>query len=94
MKSIPNELSARFGEIEVRKQIMTEYGNSDSDFIGHNENGELVTMSVRPDEIIVKTYQENGWLRVNYFDSEGWPNGELFDGKWDMEGYEPYERKR
>lgn len=94
MKSIPNELSARFGEIEVRKQIMAEYGDSDSAFLGHNDAGELIEMSVRPDEIIVKTYQENGWLRVNYYDSDGWPNGELFDGKWDMEGYEPYERKR
>lgn len=39
MRSIPNELSARFGEIEVRKQIMAEYGDSDTAFLGENADG-------------------------------------------------------
>ena len=85
MNSIPNELAARFAEVDIRKQIMKEYGNSESAFLGHNEDGELVEMSVHPDEIIVKTYQENGWLRVNYYDENGLPNGETFEGKWEDE---------
>ena len=85
MKSIPNELAARFAEVEVRKQLMKEYGDSDSAFLGHNEGGELVEMSVCPDEIIVRTFQDNGWVRVNYYDENGLPNGETFDGKWENE---------
>ena len=99
MNSIPNELAARFAEVDIRKQIMKEYGNSESAFLGHNEDGELVEMSVRPDEIIVKTYQENGWLRVNYYDENGLPNGETFEGKWEdeserMQQAEPEELQR
>lgn len=99
MDSIPNKLATRFAEVEVRKQIMKEYGNSESAFLGHNEDRELVEISVHPDEIIVKTYQENGWLRVNYYDENGLPNGETFEGKWEdeserMQQAEPEELQR
>lgn len=85
MRSIPNELSARFNEPEIRRQIMHEYGDSTTAFCGTNEDNELVEMSVHPSEIIVKTYQQNGWLRVNYFDEHGYPNGEVYEGRWDDE---------
>lgn len=82
MRSIPNELSARFGEIEVRKQIMAEYGDSDTAFLGENADGETVEMSVYKDKIIVKTYQNNGWVRVDHYDSDGCYEAEMYEGKW------------
>lgn len=83
MNSIPNELSKRFGEIEVRKQLMREYGNSTCDFMGENEDGELVTMAIYTDKIIVTTYQNNHWVRKDYYDSDGEYEAEMYDGKWE-----------
>lgn len=82
MRSIPNELSARFGEIEVRKQIMAEYGDSDTAFLGENADGETVEISVYKDKIIVKTYQNNGWVRVDHYNSDGCYEAEMYEGKW------------
>ena len=79
MNTIPNELSARFGEIEVRRQLMREYGNSTADFIGKNEDGEMVMMAIYTDKIIVTTYQNNHWIRKDYYDSEGFYEAEMYD---------------
>jgi hypothetical protein len=83
MKSIPNELTTRFDEVEVRKQLMEEYGDSDTDFIGENEDGEMVRMSIYYDKIIVTTYQNNHWIRKDYYDSDGEYEAEMYDGKWE-----------
>lgn len=83
MNGIPNELSERFGEIEIRRQLMKEYGDSASDFVGKNEDGELVTMAIYHDKIIVTTYQNNHWVRKDYYDSEGFYEAEMYDGKWE-----------
>lgn len=83
MNSIPNELSARFSDIEVRRQIIREYGDNPNMYVGVNADGEKVAMSVsRKNGIVLNTYQENGWLRVNYYDTEGFSEGETFDGRW------------
>ena len=83
MNTIPNELSTRFGEIEVRRQLMREYGDSTADFIGKNEDGELVTMAIYTDKIIVTTYQNNHWVRKDYYDNDGFYEAEMYDGKWE-----------
>lgn len=79
---IPNELSSRFGEIEVRRQIMAKYGDSDSIFFGENADRENVEMSVCKDNIAVRTYQNNGWVRINYYDADGYHEGETYEGRW------------
>ena len=83
MNSIPNELSSRFSDIEVRRQIIQEYGDSPNMFFGENADGEKVIMSIsRERGIVLTTYQKNGWLRVNYYDADGFPADETFDGRW------------
>lgn len=82
MRSIPNELSARFGEVKVRKQLMAEYGDSEMPFSGVNENGEYVLISIHNDKIIVRTNQSNGWVRIDHYDSDGHYEAEMYDGKW------------
>ena len=34
------------------------------------------------DNIVVSTFQDNGWVRVNYYDEKGFPCGETFDGRY------------
>ena len=51
-------------------------------YFGKNEHGESVYLSVAKTGIILKTEQHNGWVRVNYYDENGFPTGESFDGRW------------
>ena len=84
MKTIPNELSARFADIEGRKELIKKYGDSDTMFTGENADGEMVTISIdKENGIVLNTYQNNGWVRVNYYNKDGIAEGETFDGKWD-----------
>ena len=79
---IPNEISAKFVEPEGRRELMKRYGDTHSMFSGINEDGESVCASIAQDNIVVSTFQDNGWVRVNYYDGEGFPCGETFDGKY------------
>lgn len=83
MNKIPNELSARFADVAGRRELIKKYGNSNTMFTGENADGEMVTVSIDKDRgIVLKTYQNNGWVRVNYYNKEGIAEGEGFDGKW------------
>ena len=83
MSKIPNELSARFADIDGRKALIEKYGDSKSMFSGENADGETVEVSIdKENGIILKTNQHNGWIRVNYYDKDGTAAGESCDGKW------------
>lgn len=82
--NIPNELSARFNTIEGRREIIQKYGDALNLYCGVNEDGEKVAMIIsRQRGIEARTYQHNGFLRVNYYDTEGYAAGETFDGRWE-----------
>jgi len=81
---IPNELSQQFTTIEGRRKLIELYGDENDMYSGHNEEGEMVYVSFDTQNgIVLKTFQSNGWVRVNYFDNEGYVTGETFDGRWD-----------
>lgn len=82
MQTIPNELTANFGDIQVRRQLMQQYGRNNSAYSGVNADGEQVLVSISTDSIVVATNQSNGWIRKNYYDAEGNADGETYDGKW------------
>ena len=82
MKMIPNELAAKFDTVDGRKRLIELYADSDTMFSGVNADGEGVTLSIAADGMVLKTEQENGWVRVNYYNAEGEADGESFDGKW------------
>ena len=82
MTNIPNELSKNFASTEGRKKIIEEYADSKQAFFGVNEDEEQVELHVAESGIILKTYQSNGWVRVNYYDAEGYADGETFEGRW------------
>lgn len=81
-KTIPNELTQNFGDINVRRELMKLYGESRTAYSGTNEDGEDVLVSIAPDSIVVSTFQSNGWVRKNYYGKDGLPEGETFDGRW------------
>lgn len=63
-------------------ELMEKYGDSEYPFCGKNDNGEDTEIHISKMDIIYKTYQNNGWIRVNYFDKNGYLNEESFDGRW------------
>lgn len=85
-KNIPNDLSKKFGTVEGRRELIEKYGDSPNMYVGENEDGEKVIVSIsRKKGIVVRTYQSNHFVRVNYYDKEGFDAGETYDGRWTEE---------
>lgn len=81
---IPNELSKSFNTVKGRRRLIELYGDLNASYVGDNEDSEQVTVSFSKDGgIVLRTYQSNGWVRVNYYDKEGCASGETFDGRWE-----------
>lgn len=81
MVQIPNELSQRFGDPAARQEIMKNFGEAHDPFFGTNEEGDLVVMEVRTCSIVTRTFQSNGWTRINFYSQDGSPSGETYE-KW------------
>ena len=65
------------------RELIKEHGSSNTMFFGANSEGEKMTISIDTEQgIITNTYQNNGWVRVNYYTVDGFPDGETFDGRW------------
>ena len=52
-------------------ELMDEYGDSEFPFSGENENGETILISIFPDKIVLETFQDNGWTRINHYHRDG-----------------------
>ena len=78
-----NALAKDFTQVEVRRQMMQEFGDSKAAFSGVNEDGEDVLVSIANDSIVVSTNQKNGWIRKNTYGADGYAEGETFEGRWD-----------
>lgn len=66
-----NELAASFGDIETRRKLIAEFGDLDSAFMGENQDGEDIMISVAKTGIIEKVFQDNGKVYVNEYDQNG-----------------------
>lgn len=77
-----NELAKDFDRCEVRRTLIREFGKSETAYSGVNADGEDVLLSIFSDHITVFTNQHNGWVRVNYYDADGYAEGETFKGRW------------
>lgn len=83
MKRIPDSLTSKFSEQSVRKEIIEKFGHDDEIYVGTNAFGDTVNVVIDAElGMKLTTYQANGWIRVNYYDREGIPSGETFDGRW------------
>lgn len=65
-------------------QLMKEHGKSKTSFIGSNEDGETIEVGVFEDHISLRTYQNNGWTRLNVYHDDGYVE-EIFEGKWNRD---------
>ena len=52
-------------------RLMNEYGESETPFIGKNDCGETTMTSIRRDNIVMETSQNNGWIRKNVLWRDG-----------------------
>lgn len=53
-------------------------------FGGKNQNNEAIWISFSSDSTaVLRTFQNNGWERVNYYSKDGYCVEEVFDGRWD-----------
>lgn len=68
-------------DFESIKKIMDEHGDSNMMYPGINANGEETWISPYVNRVVVTTFQENGWTRVNTYWRDG-TREETFDGKW------------
>lgn len=66
------------------KEIMKEYGNCEFPFYGANQDGADIEIHVSPSSITTKTYQNNGWLRVMYYEliDGSICVSETYEGRW------------
>lgn len=62
-------------------QLMKEHGKSQTSFLGTNTDGETTEVGIFEDRIAVRTYQNNGWTRLNIYHEDGTCE-EIFEGKW------------
>ena len=81
MICIPNEEVICFEDPDCKVRLMRKYGHC-TPFEGTNSEGERIVLSIAPESILLETYQRNGWIRQNWYDENGFPNGETFAGKW------------
>lgn len=66
-----------------RRKLMEKYGDSPTDFIGHNDDDEMVLTAIYFDKIIVTTYQKNHWIREDWYNADGEYESEMYKGRWE-----------
>lgn len=52
-------------------ELMDKYGDSDMPYIGRNDFGETTMTSIGRDNIVMETFQDNGWIRKNVLWRDG-----------------------
>lgn len=65
-------------------ELMKRHKEFDQMLFGMNEDGENTQVSINEDNIVISTYQRNGWIRENVY----WRDGtveELYEGRWEKE---------
>lgn len=78
MKTIKSD----FSEPKVVRGLIREYKDIPYMVTGKNTNGEELDISFSEDGMVVRAYQKNGFIRENYYNSNGELEGQTFQGKW------------
>lgn len=82
MREIEQKDLALFEDAAGRRELMAKYGDSETAFLGHNVDGEMVMVSISHESIVVATYQENHWIREDWYDANGEYECETYKGRW------------
>lgn len=75
------KLAISFDEISDVKKFIHE---TKSDMYGGNNTSDerVVVMLEQGVGMSVRTYQENGWIRLDEYDADGCKELETFNGRW------------
>lgn len=84
METSKNQLYIDFQDHDQLCELMDTYGESSTSMMygADPETEEDQFITINSDNIVLRTNQSNGWVRVNTF----WRDGtveETFDGRWD-----------
>lgn len=82
MKDIITGIKLDFGDLDALREAMDKYHTTKTMLLGKNTEGEMVTASIFKDHIVATTFQNNHWIRKNYYYWDGTVE-ELFEGKWE-----------
>lgn len=69
--SVLNDLASHFSDPACRKQLMAQYGGTNTLFAGKNEANERVLIAIGTDRLVTQTFQSNGWIREVTYDAQG-----------------------
>lgn len=75
-----NTINVNSDDLSSMIELMDKYNTTNGMLPGINELGERIMVSIFKDNIVVITYQKNGWVRENVY----WRDGtceEMFKGK-------------
>lgn len=77
-----NTIRIDFQDLPAMRKVMDEYHTTETMLFGKTENDELTLTSIFKDRIVLTTYQNNHWIRVNVLHRDGTIE-ELYEGKWE-----------
>ena len=64
------------------ENLMRNHEKYSTMLMGNNGDGETTELHILSDHILLVTYQNNHWIRKNYYWADGTME-ELFEGKWE-----------
>lgn len=75
-------LQIDFGDPNSIVDAMKKFGDSRSPYSGSNDEGETILVHIGPTDLILETFQSNGWVRKDFFNEYGELEGQTYDGRW------------
>lgn len=82
-EEIKATLGLDFSNPEEVREAISRFKDCPGIFSGRNQNNEEIWISFFSDSTAeLRTFQNNGWERVNYYSCDGECECETFEGKW------------
>ena len=60
-----------YSDMKQMVDLMNRHEEFGTMLMGENSEGELVCTSINKDNVVVETYQSNGWIRKNVIHRDG-----------------------
>lgn len=78
---LDHSIEINYNDLDNLRDIMDDYGDVPHMLDAISNDGEEQNISIGKDCIIVTTFQNNGWARVNTYYYDGTVE-EYYDGRW------------
>lgn len=82
IKELKYDLTTNEGMKQLREDLINMGGMA----ISKNEESEKCELSIDDDtgNMLVKVFQNNGWIRIDEYNPIGSKCGEMFNGRWNI----------